>query len=119
MLDRQSAKLLKTFIVLEKDAEDYVDTFFDSEELFEASGLSEKDVDRSVRFLVEEGYVRDAYNDRDQLYGFALTQRGRFYRTYRRIELMSFLAKSVLCPIVLSVLTTIIMNLLFSTPATS
>lgn len=108
MLDKQSRKVLDSFLALDAQQKDYYDAFFDSEEISKHSGLPEKEIERCFHFLLEEGLIIGLSDQSGHACDFGLTQKGRFYSEFQRIEKLEFFKKSILCPILVSVVTTLI-----------
>ena len=119
MLDHQSRKILSSFHALDCKEEDFCDAFFDSEDIASHSGIDEKDVERCFLHLYGEGYLIPRADENGHVCEYALSQRGKFHREFERISRIDFFKKSVLCPILVAVLTTLLTLLLsaHSTPA--
>lgn len=108
MLDSQSKKILESFRALDVQEGDFCDAFFDSEEISEHSGVAEKDVERCFLYLYDQGYILPRSDECGNVCEYSLTQQGRHFEEFQKIERLEFLKKSIFCPIVVSMLTTLI-----------
>jgi len=75
------------------------------------TGLSEHRVMACVRELEKRGYIRYGTDQHGNVVGFELEAKGYHARYYHWAAVRDFLVKSVLVPIIVSVITTILVAL--------
>lgn len=75
------------------------------------TGLSEHHVMACVRELEKRGYIRYGMDQHGNIVGFELEAKGYHARYYHWAAVRDFLTKSVLVPIIVTLLTLIVTNL--------
>ena len=108
MLDRTSRKLLKLITTDKAPTPDHLFTF---DYVMDKLSISKNEAFACIRFLDSQGYLRCVYLDFDgvdSLYGFEASHKGYHYAEFWAIGLFEELAKSVLLPVVVSIITAII-----------
>lgn len=109
MLDKASKKLLKFIVKNNPNAENGLFTYdYVGNEL----SLSKEEMFDCIRFLEEQGLVRCVWIEPGgvkQLHGFAPNHKGRHHAEFARLEFYKSILESVLLPILVSILTTIIL----------
>lgn len=109
-MDKTSKKVLK-FLHLNRDYKKYA--FFFNNGTFETFArwlnLSESDLAECLNYLYDNGYIKYFYVQ-DRVVGFSLEHKGIHFNEFNRIEKMQFIFKSIMVPIFVSVITSLIVN---------
>lgn len=111
MLDRTSRKFLKFICKNELNMDDGL---FTQDYIGDALGLSWNETADCRRFLEEKGLIRCVYIDNEflvlkhALWGIAPNHMGRHYIEFSALELAETVLKSILLPIVVSLVTALL-----------
>lgn len=117
MLDKLSKKILNYMQTASSSPSDtYYDFDEDLDAIASAVSTDGESARAAVRYLQELGYIKFAYNrSGDIAIRFYLDHKGLHYREFRWIATKEFWKRSVLTPIIVTVLTTIFLNHLWPT----
>lgn len=109
MLDSLSKKILK-YMQTHSDnpSQRYYDFDEDLEEIATAVSSDKESVRTAVRYLEENGYIKYIHTKHGTTIGFYLDHKGLRLDEFNRLETLSFLKRSVITPIIVSVLTSIL-----------
>lgn len=106
-MDKKSKKVLK-YLCKHRNYKDYA--FFFTNGLREKTAnklkISVDDLNECIKFLNEKGYITYHRTD-SRIYGFILKHKGIHAEEFERIEKMRFIYKSILVPIIVSIITTL------------
>lgn len=111
MLDNLSKKILKYMQAVPHPSETYYDFDDDLNEIAEAISSDKESVRAAVRFLNDEGYIKYGYTQKGRIYNFYLDHKGLRYSEFTWIARKEFLMKSILTPILVSILTNLLLKL--------
>lgn len=109
MLDDLSKKILK-FMQTDSEApsQRYYDFDDDLDKMAAALSSDTESVRASVRYLEENGYIKYQHTTSGHVIRFYLDHKGLHSSEFNRIEFIAFLKKSVLTPIIVAALTSIL-----------
>ena len=112
MLDCQSRKMLRYITDKEKVPLGYAlfSEFFPRYSSY--SGLSEQQSMACFRYLTSMGYVKEACDQDGVALGFEIEHKGHRHGQFTAILVWSFIARSVIVPIVAAILTVVALNAL-------
>lgn len=103
MLDKNSKQLLNKLI---SDMPDLPFNAF-SFDYFNEYNLNNCEVSSQIEYLISNGYLEKCMRN-GKWVGYNLTHEGRHYKEIQRLENIDFFKKSILVPIAVSILTTLI-----------
>jgi len=110
MLDSKSRKMLIYLQKYEIPEDDYDEITFDDfyEKYTEYAGISESIAQAQVRYLEKLGYIRYCATPTGFLYGFSLELKAYSRVEFAHIELVKFLFKSIIVPIFVAAVTSLV-----------
>lgn len=115
-MTKQCKAVLRELVMLSNNSEEpmgyvlnepRISLFYNSNKFYDYSPYS-NEIEGIIQQLVDDGYL-ELFNRHD----FKLTHKGLHRRTFQWIEIKQFLLRSILVPIVVSIITTAIINLVF------
>ena len=111
-MDKNSKQMLKYLTDKKCNPDGYMlfDDFYENYEEF--SGLEEHETMACMRYLVDNGYISYCQNQDESNVGFELEHKAYHKKYFQWVSVKRFLIKSVLIPIAVSILTTLVIALL-------
>lgn len=104
MLDKQSKYVLKALIA----AADEDNMVCDLDNIYlKTSKYTESQINDSINYMCEEGYITSSYDFKGNV-DISIEYKGLHYKDFSRMEFKRFIMKSILTPIIVSIITTLL-----------